>query len=223
MAVPPIPSPPGADPSMDEILASIRKILNEDDAKAAIQEAQSAPAGSTAQPASPLSHQHDAPPADDVLMLDETMLVPVEDPVPDTPGLPAIPSPPASPALVEHPPEPAPAPALLMPEPGHPPPVVDPPAPAYTPVPTSSVVHDPAFALVGPAAAGAASASVETLLRTLTRERTTATHRGGPTIEDLVREEVRPLLKDWLDNHLPPLVERLVRTEIERLITRTTS
>ncbi len=42
-------------------------------------------------------------------------------------------------------------------------------------------------------------------------------HRGGPTIEDLVREEVRPLLKDWLDNHLPPLVERLVRQEIERV------
>lgn len=221
MAVPPVPSPPGADPSMDEILASIRKILNEDDAKAAVQEAQGAPAGSTAQPASPPNQQHEVPLADDVLMLDETMMVPVEEPVPETPGLPAIPSPPASPALVEHPPEPAPA--LLMPAPGPLPSVVDPPAPAYTPIPSSSVMHDPALALVGPAAAGAASASVETLLRTLTRERTTAIHRGGPTIEDLVREEVRPLLKDWLDNHLPPLVERLVRTEIERLITRTTS
>ncbi len=219
MAVPPVPSPPGADPSMDEILASIRKILNEDDAKAA-QGAQSAPAGVTAQPDSPPNHQHEVPPADDVLMLDETMMVPIEAPVPDVPVPAAVPSPPASPALIEHLPEPAPA--LLMPAPGPPPSVVDPPAPAFTPVP-SSLMHDPAPALVSPAAAVAASASVEALVRTLTRERTTATHRGGPTIEDLVREEVRPLLKDWLDTHLPPLVERLVRNELERLITRTTS
>ena len=208
---------------MDEILASIRKILNEDDAKAIIHEAQSAPASPAPQPASPPDHRHDMPPADDVLMLDETMMVPVEAPLPDVPVPPAIPSPPASPALVEPPPEPATPPALLMPAPGPPPPVVDPPAPAYTPIPSSSPMHDPAPALVSPAAAVAASASVEALIRTLTRERTTATHRGGPTIEDLVREEVRPLLKDWLDNHLPPLVERLVRNEIERLILRTTS
>ncbi len=66
----------------------------------------------------------------------------------------------------------------------------------------------------------AAAASVGSLLRTLSHERTTQVYRGGPTIEDLVREEVRPLLKDWLDNHLPPLVERLVRQEIERVAGR---
>ena len=48
-------------------------------------------------------------------------------------------------------------------------------------------------------------------------------HRGGPTIEDLVREEIRPLLKEWLDAHLPPLVERLVRAEIERVVGRAVS
>ena len=35
-----------------------------------------------------------------------------------------------------------------------------------------------------------------------------------------MREELRPLLKEWLDAHLPPLVERLVRTEIERVVGR---
>ena len=54
-------------------------------------------------------------------------------------------------------------------------------------------------------------------MRTLASERNSAVQRGGPTIEDLVRSELRPLLKDWLDNHLPPLVERLVRAEIERV------
>jgi len=208
---------------MDEILASIRKILNEDEAKAVVQGAQPTPASLAPPPTLHPDHQPAVPPADDVLVLDETMMVPAEAPVPDTPVPPAIPSPPASPVMVEHPPEPAAPPALPMPAAGPPPPVVDPPAPAYTPIPSSSAAHDPAPALVSPAAAGAASASVEALVRTLTRERTTATHRGGPTIEDLVREEVRPLLKDWLDTHLPPLVERLVRIEIERLVTRTTS
>ncbi|MEJ1978939.1 MAG: DUF2497 domain-containing protein [Acetobacteraceae bacterium] len=57
-------------------------------------------------------------------------------------------------------------------------------------------------------------------MRTLVAERSTQVHRGGPTIEDLVREEIRPLLKGWLDTHLPPLVERLVRAEIERVMGR---
>ena len=51
-------------------------------------------------------------------------------------------------------------------------------------------------------------------------ERTAVVHRGGPSIEDVVREEIRPLLKEWLDAHLPPLVERLVRAEIERVVGR---
>ena len=35
-----------------------------------------------------------------------------------------------------------------------------------------------------------------------------------------MREEMRPLLKSWLDANLPPLVERLVRVEIERVVGR---
>jgi len=57
-------------------------------------------------------------------------------------------------------------------------------------------------------------------MRTLAAERYTQVRSGGPTIEDLVRDEIRPLLKEWLDIHLPPLVERLVRTEIERVVGR---
>jgi len=79
--------------------------------------------------------------------------------------------------------------------------------------------HD---ALVAPAAAAAAATAVGTLMRTLANERSTATHRGGPTIEDLVRDEMRPLLKSWLDQHLAPMVERLVRAEIERVVSRIT-
>ena len=36
-------------------------------------------------------------------------------------------------------------------------------------------------------------------------------------IEDSIREMLRPLLKQWLDDNLPVIVERLVRQEIERV------
>ncbi len=77
--------------------------------------------------------------------------------------------------------------------------------------------------LLAPEAAAAAASSVDGLLRMLAASRSTQTHRGGPTIEDLVREEIRPLLKVWLDSHLPGLVERQVRAEIERLVGRAVS
>lgn len=37
------------------------------------------------------------------------------------------------------------------------------------------------------------------------------------TVEDLVKEILRPMLKDWLDRNLPAIVERLVKAEIERV------
>jgi cell pole-organizing protein PopZ len=36
-------------------------------------------------------------------------------------------------------------------------------------------------------------------------------------VDELVREMLRPMLKAWLDDNLPSLVERLVRAEIERV------
>ena len=40
------------------------------------------------------------------------------------------------------------------------------------------------------------------------------------TVEDLVKEILRPMLKDWLDANLPTIVEDLVRAEIERVARR---
>jgi cell pole-organizing protein PopZ len=41
--------------------------------------------------------------------------------------------------------------------------------------------------------------------------------QNGNLIEDSVRELLRPMLKTWLDDNLPGMVERLVRQEIERM------
>jgi cell pole-organizing protein PopZ len=40
---------------------------------------------------------------------------------------------------------------------------------------------------------------------------------NSQTLDDLVREMLRPILKVWLDDNLPGIVERLVRAEIERI------
>jgi hypothetical protein len=77
-----------------------------------------------------------------------------------------------------------------------------------------------ADALLAPAVAAATTQAIGQLLRAVADERAAPVHRGGPTIEDVVREELRPLLKSWLDQHLPPIVERLVRAEIERVVGR---
>ncbi|MBC7431293.1 MAG: DUF2497 domain-containing protein [Rubritepida sp.] len=69
-----------------------------------------------------------------------------------------------------------------------------------------------------PPAAGPASRGQ--LLRAVSQERPATVTRGGPSIEDVVREEVRPILKEWLDAHLPGIVERAVRAEIERVVGR---
>ena len=191
-------APGGADPSMEDILASIRRILSDDEpvpASAAPAEsvepalhASSAPMPAViAAPPPPPPPMAPAPlESDDVLSLDASMLVA---------------EPPAAPA---HAP---PAPDLPLPVPPSPP-----------------VAAASASGLVAPAAAAAAASSVGSLVRTLIAGREqVAVHRGGPTIEDVVREELRPILKLWLDTNLPPLVERLVQAEIERVVSRTSA
>lgn len=193
------------DPSMDDILASIRRILN-DDEKAA------------------------KAPADGVLMLDSSMLVD------EGPGPPQMADEGREPAagqagsataaellqssVSDAQPEIA-RPSLATPdETVHSDLVID---DMPSPAPMSVARDAPAAAastLVAPAAAAAAATSVDALMRTLAAERSAAVSRGLVTIEDLVREEIRPLLKAWLDNHLPPLVERLVQAEIERVVGR---
>ncbi len=124
-------------------------------------------------------------------------------------------------------PHPFPLPEEHEPEPE---PVVHlPPPVAYEKpaVPRPTLVTAPAHADNGPGLVAAdtaalASSAIGNLVRTIAAERVVPVQRGGLTIEDLVREELRPLLKSWLDTHLPPLVEKLVQVEIERVVNRAT-
>jgi len=41
---------------------------------------------------------------------------------------------------------------------------------------------------------------------------------GETPIERMVRESLRPMLREWLDTNLPPIVEQMVKTELERIM-----
>lgn len=81
---------------------------------------------------------------------------------------------------------------------------------------TDESVTDPSGAavegLVSEQALHAAAAAFATL-----KERVRVSNRSEATLEGLVQEMLRPMLKAWLDENLPAIVERQVEAEIRRL------
>ena len=75
--------------------------------------------------------------------------------------------------------------------------------------------------IVSAAASGAAAAAfaqLGALPRERRREGELALGGAERTLDEIVRELLRPLLQAWLDDHLPGIVERLVREEITRVV-----
>ena len=73
----------------------------------------------------------------------------------------------------------------------------------------------PSAALMSPNAAYAAQNSFQALADSLM-----AGMGGEVQLQDMAQNMLRPMLKQWLDDNLPPLVEKLVREEIERVARR---
>jgi cell pole-organizing protein PopZ len=65
-----------------------------------------------------------------------------------------------------------------------------------------------------PLLSASTSAAIDSAFNTLAH---TVLVQNSRTLEDLVREMLRPMLKSWLDDNLPGLVERIVKAEIERV------
>ena len=196
---------PAQDPSMDDILASIRKIISDDEARAQVGGLRNANAGSGEPPSviPPVLPSASPPVAsDDVLLLTEI----VEEPK-------SMPSEQPTPLQAIDPVNPA-----EMPQPSTEPTASDKPVTSTSPVET----------LVGAGVAGAATSAFARLNQAVQDSvpAPAATDPGpkvggsGQTIEDLVKEMLRPMLKDWLDTNLPPMVERYVEREIARLTRR---
>lgn len=183
------------EPTMEEILASIRRIISEDEA--------------------PAAEAKDTPPHGD------------EPPTP----VEAEPEPVAEAAPEPEPePIPEPEPVAAAPEPApfeedddlleltdkvethgdldvYTPSAAPPPEPAPEPVAAAAEVAP----LVSERAASAAASAFDRLSQTI------AMPADGRTLEDVVRELLRPLLQQWLDDHLPAIVQQAVESEVERI------
>jgi cell pole-organizing protein PopZ len=195
------------EPSMEEILASIRRIIAEDQdvAKEPDSEREDEP-------------QEDEPSSDDVLELPEPVTLATLEPELLQPEPPAPSEPEPLPDLEVMVPE-----IQFSDEPQAPEPVI-------APLPPEPV--RPLEAIIGAAARQAepdrfderaiteallsntAGASVGQAFNMLSH---TVLTQNARTLEDLVKDMLKPMLKVWLDDNLPPLVERLVRAEIERV------
>ncbi|PZO49539.1 MAG: DUF2497 domain-containing protein [Alphaproteobacteria bacterium] len=154
---------PQAEPSMEEILASIRRIISEEE---------QAP---TAEPVLDLT-QTDEPTggADDDIVFEA-----VEQ------------------AVAEETPVPAAAPVYVEP----------------TPAPTARAhVSDPTDSLLATPTTNASAAALARLAGTLR-----ISEQPGQTVEGVVRELLKPMLKEWLDRNLPSIVEARVEAELERI------
>ena len=108
-------------------------------------------------------------------------------------------------------PEPEPEPELV------PEPVVEPEEKpeAVAEAAVSRSVYNAAEGLISDTASVAASSAFGRLAESMV-----LSNGEGRTIEDLVEDMLRPMLKIWLDENLPPLVERLVQEEIARVARR---
>lgn len=91
------------------------------------------------------------------------------------------------------------------------------PAPAVEEVAAPEVKEDTQMideaALLNEAASVATVSSMAKLAENIAISRTSA----GTTLEDITRDLLRPMLKGWLDENLPTIIERLVAKELERL------
>lgn len=245
------------EPSMEEILASIRRIIADDEAKPPAEVAKPEKAAAPAAP--PPKPMNDIPPS---------KVAPpkpaAEKPAPPPAAKPAPAPPPPAPTADAGPnsqddidallagldaatpapevrapePEPEPEPDVLeltdemamdpAPTPPPPPPSfrkVEPrddlefaesppprpaPAPSYAPVDYDAPPLPPQQPILAQSTVSAVESAFNSLAHTVLSS-------NARTLEDLVKEMLRPMLKSWLDDNLPGLVERIVKAEIERV------
>jgi len=175
---------PQAEPTMEEILASIRKIISED-----------SPSGAAApEPAAaPSIAPKPAAPAPGAGVLDLTNEVKDDGTV-----VPVTAAPP--------PPPPAPKPVAQ-------------PMPAPPPAAAQQVELDDG-GLVSTPVANVAAQSFANLVNSVGASRGMPLGNSAQTLEDLTKDLLRPMLKQWLDANLANIVQRVVEREVAKLALR---
>jgi len=201
-------TPKDSDQSMEDILQSIKRIIaDEGDAPPTevtgsdVLELTDLLAEDVAVPMAPTPEPEpilpEPQPEIGTLSIDEIMAAPIS-------AMPQMASPLAPAAAPEPEPEPEPQPVFE-------------PAPAHEPAPPAA--DEDAEKLMSDATLAASVAALHALSH---KPQSFASHdspifRSGTTVEDLVLESLKPMLKDWLDGNLPSLVRQLVEREIRRL------
>lgn len=241
------------EPSMEEILASIRRIIADDEAKPPPAEAaKPAPAAAAPKP----QVMNDIPPSKVAAgkpAAEKPAQAPAAKPAPPPPAAPAADASnnqddidallagldAATPAPEVRAPEPEPEPEpeadvleltdemAMDPTPPPPPPSfrkVEPrddlefaespprptPPPSYAPVDFDAPPVPPQQPILAQSTVSAVESAFNSLAHTVLSS-------NARTLEDLVKEMLRPMLKSWLDDNLPGMVERIVKAEIERV------
>jgi len=225
------------EPTMEEILASIRRIISDDEPGPAMTAPSASPAPKPA-PAKPAPQPEPEALDESALGQDDIDAMFASFDAPEPPKAkapepaaaatvapaPAVATPAvAAPAAEEDidvfeltedmaeapfspPPPPQPAPVAKAPEPPRrePEPRWEAPAPSFA---APAAMEDRLLsAATNDAVTGAFGALTNTILSNNAR-----------TLDDIVKDMLRPMLRAWLDDNLPPLVERLVKQEIERV------
>ena len=162
------------EPSMEEILASIRRIISED--------------GATVEPTPADPNAEPMPQIDMTAMDAEPPVLELMEEV-------------QADGSVEN----------IMTEPD--------PEPVYTPPPAQPIAHDNSRLLSDTAAQASANAlnNLSRLMGGNININSQPIGAGHKTLESMVAELLRPILKDWLDRNLPAIVERIVQKEIQKI------
>lgn len=203
--------PKASEPSMEEILASIRRIIADDQVKP------TAPA-TAAPPAAEVVAAAPPPPPAPIARAPEPVPAPVVEAL-DL-GIEATPAEePQSQDDIDllfsevSEPEPEPEPVFTPPPVQFIPPAIPEPvaAPVFVaPAPVAPAPPMDMSGLISAQASGAVASAFGALSHTVLAN-------NGRTMDDLVQDMLKPMLKSWLDENLPSMVERLVRAEIERV------
>lgn len=196
----PNPSSAQREPSMEEILASIRRIIEDSDSKA--DTPYEAPANTAGTPHRAANTQTSEPAQSRTsievvraeLRAPEIAVAPASE-------KPAVEIKPAAPQAASRPLADI-APARAEAPPAKP--------AAAAPVAAAPVVDNARSSIISEVAGRQVAAAFGELTDAFA-----ATRRRS--FDEIAEEMMRPMLQDWLDNNLPTLVEKLVREEIERI------
>jgi uncharacterized protein len=241
------------EPSMEEILASIRRIIADDEAKPAtaekpaVQEAPKRPEPAKAAPPQPVAAVTKAPVMSNIAASAIPTAKAAPAPKPAAPPAPVVsnsqddidamlasldaatpepevraPPPPPEEEVFELTddmvlPTPPPPTSFRKAEPEQDLPFAAaiaaserPRRPALDPPSYDSPAAPPTRQILSPSTVSAVESAFNSLANTVLSN-------NARTLEDLVKEMLRPMLKSWLDDNLPGLVERIVKAEIERV------